>query len=49
LSGTKAPMSVDVEASILQVFEQFGEMSGENAKEYLGQLKKEGRYQKEVY
>ena len=49
LSGTKSPMSIDVENSILQVFEKHGEMSPENAKSYWEQLKADGRYQKEVY
>ncbi len=49
LSGTKHPMSTDVEKSLLDLFEQFGNKTTEDAKQYFEQLKKEGRYQKEVY
>lgn len=49
LSGTKDPMSFDVENSILHVFEKYGQMSSEEAKSYWDTMKNEGRYQKEVY
>lgn len=49
LSGTKHPMSTDVEKSLLDLFEQFGNKTTDEAKAYFEQLKKEGRYQKEVY
>lgn len=49
LSGSKDPMSNDVEIAILQVFEKFGGKTTEAAKAYLEQMKKDGRYQKEVY
>ncbi len=49
LSGTKHPMSNDVEKSLLDLFEQYGNKTSEEAKAYWEQLKKEGRYQKEVY
>ncbi len=49
LSGTKHPMSSDVEKTLLHVFEQHGNKTQEEAKAYWEQLKKEGRYQKEVY
>lgn len=49
LSGTKDPMGVDVEKSLIDVIEEFGNKSKEDAKLYFDQLKKEGRYQKEVY
>jgi len=49
LSGTKGQMNVDVENTIVQVIEQHGNKSPEEAKTYWEQLKKEGRYQKEVY
>jgi sulfite reductase (NADPH) flavoprotein alpha-component len=49
LSGTKHPMSSDVEKSLLDLFEQFGNKTTDEAQQYFEQLKKEGRYQKEVY
>lgn len=49
LCGAKEPMSVDVEQSILQVIEQFGERSKEEAKQYLEDLKETGRYLTDVY
>lgn len=49
LSGTKHPMSTDVEQALLVLFEQFGNKTIDEAKTYFEQLKKEGRYQKEVY
>lgn len=49
LSGTKHPMSTDVEKALLNLFEQFGNKTTDEAKTYFEQLKKEGRYQKEVY
>ncbi|MBC7587149.1 MAG: sulfite reductase, partial [Chitinophagaceae bacterium] len=49
LSGTKHPMSFDVEKILLYVFEQHGNKTHDEAKAYWEQLKNEGRYQKEVY
>ena len=49
LSGTKHPMSIDVEKTLLHVFEQHGNKTHDEAKAYWEQLKNEGRYQKEVY
>jgi len=49
ISGTKDPMSVDVEKAFLKIFEEQGSKSSEEAKAYLEDLKKEGRYQKDVY
>ena len=49
ISGTKDPMSKDVEETILQVIEEQGGKSKEEAKQYLEQLRKEGRYEKDVY
>lgn len=49
LSGTKEPMGLDVEKSLLDIIEEFGNKSKDDAKLFLDQLKKEGRYQKEVY
>ncbi|MEP6596732.1 MAG: flavodoxin domain-containing protein [Ginsengibacter sp.] len=47
--GTKNPMSVDVEQTLLQIIEHFGERSKEDAEKYLDDLKEEGRYIKDVY
>ncbi|HZI69371.1 MAG TPA: flavodoxin domain-containing protein, partial [Hanamia sp.] len=49
ICGAKEPMSVDVEQTILQVIEQFGERSTEEAKQYLENLKETGRYLTDVY
>ena len=47
--GTKDPMSIDVEYTVLQVIEQFGERSKEEAVQYLDNLKEDGRYITDVY
>lgn len=47
--GSKYPMSKDVEESILQIIEQYGEQSKQEAIEYLDRLKEEGRYLTDVY
>ena len=47
--GSKEPMSVDVEQTILQIIEQFGERSKEDAIKYLDELKEDGRYITDVY
>lgn len=49
ISGTKDPMSADVEKAFLKIFEEHGNKTAEEAKSYLDLLKKEGRYQKDVY
>jgi len=49
ISGTKDPMSKDVENTLLQIIEEQGQESKESAKKYLEQLKKEGRFEKDVY
>ena len=49
ICGAKAPMSVDVEYTILQIIERFGSKSAIEAIEYLEKLKEEGRYLKDVY
>lgn len=49
ISGTKDPMSVDVEKALLKIFEEQGNKTSEQAKTYLDALKNEGRYQKDVY
>lgn len=47
--GAKEPMSIDVEHGVLQIIEQFGERSKDEAREYLDRLKEEGRYVIDVY
>ena len=47
--GTKDPMSIDVEKTLLQVIEKFGGRSVEEARQYLDAMKEEGRYEKDVY
>lgn len=47
--GTKDPMSYDVEKSLLQIIEKFGERSPEDAEKYLDDMKEDGRYITDVY
>ncbi|MEO7960044.1 MAG: flavodoxin domain-containing protein [Ginsengibacter sp.] len=47
--GAKDPMSYDVEKTLLQIIEEFGERSKPDAEKYLDNLKEEGRYIKDVY
>jgi sulfite reductase (NADPH) flavoprotein alpha-component len=47
--GAKEPMSVDVENTILEIIELYGNRSREAAQQYLDHLKEEGRYLKDVY
>jgi sulfite reductase (NADPH) flavoprotein alpha-component len=49
ICGKKDPMSTDVENTLLKIIEQHGNQTPEGAKEYLEQLKEEGRYEKDVY
>ena len=42
-------MSIQVEHTLLQIIEREGNKSPEDAKLYLEQLKKENRYEKDVY
>lgn len=49
ISGTKDPMSKDVEHALLQVLEEQGNKTKEEAKKYLEQMKEENRYEKDVY
>ncbi|MET0636979.1 MAG: sulfite reductase, partial [Chitinophagaceae bacterium] len=49
ISGTKAPMGKDVEASLLRIIAQEGHLSEEEAVVYLETMEKENRYQKDVY
>ncbi|MBC7826900.1 MAG: flavodoxin domain-containing protein [Chitinophagaceae bacterium] len=47
--GAKEPMSVDVENTLLEIVQQAGNKSAEEANEYLNALKVEGRYMRDVY
>jgi sulfite reductase (NADPH) flavoprotein alpha-component len=47
--GSKEPMSIDVENTLLQVIETEGGLTTIEAEEYLNRLKEEGRYLKDVY
>ncbi|HUQ65911.1 MAG TPA: flavodoxin domain-containing protein [Flavitalea sp.] len=47
--GAKEPMSVDVEDTLMQVIEKFGNKTIEQAVQFVEQLKDESRYLKDVY
>ncbi|KAA9038106.1 sulfite reductase [Ginsengibacter hankyongi] len=47
--GTKDPMSIDVEETIIAIIEKFGERSNTDAVKYLDDLKEEGKYVTDVY
>ncbi len=47
--GAKEPMSVDVEDTLMQIVEKFGDKTIEEAVQLIEQLKDEGRYLKDVY
>ncbi len=47
--GKKHPMSTDVEHALLQIIEQHGNKTHEEAKHFLHLLEEEGRYEKDVY
>jgi sulfite reductase (NADPH) flavoprotein alpha-component len=49
ICGAKEPMSVDVEDTILQIIQKFGNKSIEESIQFFEQLKDEGRYLKDVY
>jgi sulfite reductase (NADPH) flavoprotein alpha-component len=49
LCGEKDPMSKNVEATLLSIIEQQGNMTAEAAKNYFETLKTTGRYMKDVY
>jgi len=49
LCGAKEPMSVDVEDTLMQIVEKFGDKTIEEAVQFVEQLKDEGRYLKDVY
>lgn len=47
--GSKEPMSVDVENTLLEIIEEHGNKTVEEAVQFIEQLKEEGRYLKDVY
>jgi sulfite reductase (NADPH) flavoprotein alpha-component len=47
--GSKDPMSIDVENTLIQIIKDFGERSDEDAVKYLDDMKEDGRYVKDVY
>ena len=47
--GTKDPMSMDVERTLLQIISEQGNKTLEEAKKYLEHLEEQGRYEKDVY
>ncbi|WP_026260443.1 diflavin oxidoreductase [Segetibacter koreensis] len=47
--GAKEPMSTDVENTLLQIVEKFGNKTIEEAIQFVEQLKEDGRYLKDVY
>ncbi len=47
--GKKHPMSADVENTLLEIIQQYGNKTEEEAKKYLEHLEEEGRYEKDVY
>jgi sulfite reductase (NADPH) flavoprotein alpha-component len=47
--GAKDPMSVDVEDTLMQIVEKFGDKTIEEAVQFVEQLKDESRYLKDVY
>ncbi|MBA4167960.1 MAG: sulfite reductase, partial [Chitinophagaceae bacterium] len=49
ICGAREPMSVDVEDTLLQIVEKFGDKSIEQAVQFVEQLKDESRYLKDVY
>ncbi len=49
ISGTKDPMSKDVEASLIGIVSRYGNKSKEEAEQYWDQIEKDGRYHKDVY
>lgn len=49
ISGTKDPMSVDVENTLVEIIAEKGNKSPADAKKFLEQLVKENRYAKDVY
>lgn len=49
VSGTKEPMSIDVEQTLINIIARHKNIDEQKATEYLGELKESGRYHKDVY
>lgn len=49
ICGSKVPMSIDVENSLLKIIRKHGNRSQEEAIQYLDDMKEDGRYLKDVY
>ena len=49
ICGKKDPMSADVENTLLEIIQQQGNKTSEEAKKYLELMEEEGRYEKDVY
>ncbi len=49
LCGEKEPMGKEVEATLIMIFEEQGNMSKEDAVKYFDELKNTGRYVKDLY
>lgn len=49
ICGKKDPMSVDVENTLVEIIQQQGNKTLEEAKKYLEMMEEEGRYEKDVY
>ncbi len=49
ICGSKEPMSIEVEQTILAVIETYGGKTKKEAAQYLSQMEEEGRYSKDVY
>ena len=49
ICGKKDRMSIDVENTLLQIIQEQGNKTGEEAKHYLELMEEEGRYEKDVY
>ena len=49
ISGTKDPMSKDVEQCLLAILQSEGKLNKEESEKYLEKMRKEGRYGKDVY
>jgi sulfite reductase (NADPH) flavoprotein alpha-component len=47
--GAKEPMSADVEDTLMQIVEKYGNKTIEEAVQFVEQLKEDGRYLKDVY
>jgi sulfite reductase (NADPH) flavoprotein alpha-component len=47
--GKKNPMSTDVEDALLQIIQEQGKKTVDEARQYLQQMEDEGRYEKDVY